>query len=115
MALDAAGIALNDESLRSFARRGLEGVRVRQLSGRRNSSSILCHGEAGVVHIAARFFRRGNVPWTRNELFHAAQQLLERDDVAVPGFLEGELGIALAAASVLPAAELDWDAVLMLS
>jgi lantibiotic biosynthesis protein len=114
-----AALALNDPVRRKMA----EGAAVAALSdpvqlGRIEDAS-LCHGYAGLIHIAALLAADSPTPCTLTDLipglFDSLAKTLARSESTDPGWLEGRAGIALAlhAMAVRPAT--GWDGALLIA
>ena len=130
-ALWMTGLALDDEELKSIALEAMQAVCLRPRRFWGSDPANLCHGLAGVLIIALRFYNE-----TRMDIFRQLATSLVHDLAAefdsqlqygflnkgmnekmesTPTFLMGSGGVCLALASSISSVPPDWDAVLAIS
>ena len=126
-----AGVAIDDEELKSTALEAMQAVCLRPRRFWGADPANLCHGLSGVLIIALRFYNE-----TRMDIFKQLATSLVLDLVAefdsqlqygfpnkgmngimesTPAFLMGSGGACLALASSISSVPPDWDAVLAIS
>ncbi|MBD0741198.1 lanthionine synthetase C family protein [Streptomyces sp. CBMA152] len=119
-ALFLAGRALDEPAWREAAARSLHVVLDRPASSRALEGPGLCHGTAGLLHIAARMAYDLDDAQLAAQLPALATEVRDAlDGPCEPGFLEGAAGAALALhtyAEARPSTQLPyWDAALLLT
>jgi lantibiotic modifying enzyme len=132
VALWHAGVALNDQNYKDKAIAIMRSVLARPISERKLFNPGLCHGFAGQLQIALRFYNYTGLEEFADEARALVKLLLEKyykpdtllgfqsyeaegKAIDQPGLLDGAPGVILALLSACTDVEPKWDQIFMLS
>jgi lantibiotic modifying enzyme len=132
IALWHAGVALNDENYKDKAIAIMRSVFARSISERGLFNPGMCHGFAGQLQIAMRFYNNTGLPEFADESRRLVQVLMEKyydpntllgfqsqdgkgNKIDQAGLLDGSPGVILALLAASTDVEPKWDQIFMLS
>ncbi|MGH3823560.1 MAG: lanthionine synthetase C family protein [Pseudonocardiaceae bacterium] len=114
-----AALALDDPIRRAMAEGAAAAALADPAQLRQTEDASLCHGYAGLIHIAGLMATDSLVPSVLTDvvpdLFDALIQKLARPAPADPGWLEGQVGTALALHSLAVRPVTGWDHALLIT